>query len=150
MAAYASNTDIIALVAGRSYAFGTATKPTAVQVDAYCEQITEQLNGVLEQAGYTTPVTDTDALKLLKLFCCYGAIPLVEISRTPDELKGDEKDLAGTYRGFYEQALKDISGKKLNAPFSTTATGGGFGDYWSNNPDDTDAVEPWFKREDQF
>jgi hypothetical protein len=150
MAAYATHTDIESLVAGRAYTFGAATKPTDTQVDAYCDQITAELNGVLEQAGYVVPVVGTDPLAVLKLYCCYGVIPLVEMSRTPDELKGDEKNLGDIYRGWYEAALKAISAKKLNAPFSTTATGGGFGDYWSANPDDTDAVDAWFKREDKF
>ena len=150
MADYAGHADVEATVAGRTYAFSGTTKPTDTEVDAYCGQITQELNGVMEAAGYTVPVTDADALKLLKLYCCYGVIPLVEMSRTPDELKGDEKNLGDIYRGWYEAALKAISAKKLNAPFSTTATGGGFGDYWSANTDDTDAVDAWFKREDKF
>lgn len=150
MAAYATHTDIESLVAGREYAFSGTTKPTDTEVDGYCAQITQQLNSHLEQAGYALPVVGADPRDLLKLYCCYGAIPLVEMSRTPDELKGDEKDLPTTYRGYYEQALKDIDAKKFNAPFSTTATGGGFGDYWSANTDDTDAVDAWFKREDKF
>ena len=145
---YADHADIENTVAGRSYAFGNSTVPTDDQVDAQCEQITEELNGALKQAGYVTPVTDADALKLLKLYCCYGVVPFVEYARFPDELETGEKDIAGFYRGLYEQALANIKDKAFNAPVTTSE--GSSNNYWSANSADTDAATPWFSREDKF
>lgn len=148
--AYATHADIEAAVAGRSYAFGSTSKPTDAQVDTYCDQISQELDGYLEQAGYVVPVTDTGALKLLKLWCGYGVIPLVENASRPDRMKTDTVDLATQYRKMYEQALKTIQSKALNAPASAAASAGGLNDYWNANPADTDAATPIFTRGFRF
>lgn len=146
---YATHADIEALIAGRNYAFAGTTLPTDTQVDTYCDQITQELDGYLEQAGYVVPVTDASALKLVKLWCCYGVVPLVETASRPDRMV-DALDIGGQYRKMYEAAIKTIQAKALNAPASAATSAGGFNDYWNKNPTDTDAATPWFKREDKF
>lgn len=145
---YATHDDIENLIPGRKYNFTAITLPSTAQVDAYCEQITEELDGYLARAGYLTPVTDDQALKLLKLWTCYGVVPLVEIASRPDEISPEEKDIGGFYRKLYEQVLASIVNRVIDAPMSTSF--GGMSSYWSAHPDDTDARDAMFKREDRY
>jgi hypothetical protein len=147
--AYATHADIEAAVAGRAYTFGAGTKPTDTEVDNYCDQISQELDGVLKQAGYVTPVVDADALKPLKLYCCYGVVPLVEISRTPDEIEGAERDIAAFYSKLYKDALERIRQHQLDAPMSSTATGG-IGSWWNDADCEDEDKEPMFKKEDRY
>jgi len=150
MAAYIAHADIENLIAGREYAFhASTTTPTDAQVDAYCTQISQEIDGVLEQAGYVAPVIDSDALETIKLYCAYGVVPLVEISRTPDEIEGAERDIAGFYEKLYKDALSRISNHQLDAPMSSSATGG-MGSWWLDSDCDDDDKEPMFKKEDRY
>lgn len=148
MADYAAHADVEALLAGRA-AFSSTSKPTDAQVDGFCSQITIELNGVLAGAGYATPVTDTDALKPVKLYCCYGAAYLAERARYP-ERKASEEDPAEEWWERYQNALEMIRAGELAAPLSTASTAGGVGSYWQEHSDDTDAATAWHVREDEF
>ena len=147
--AYITHSDIENLIAGRSYAFSVSTKPTDTQVDAYCTQISQEVDGVLEQAGYVAPVTDSDALETIKLYCAYGVVPLVEISRTPDEIEAAERDIAAFYSKLYKDALERIRQHQFDSPMSSSATGG-IGSWWNDVDCDDDDKEPMFKKEDRY
>jgi len=149
MAAYITHEDVEKLIAGRDYSFDNATKPTATQVDEYCEQKTVEIDGVLKQAGYVTPVVDADALKLIELYVAYGVASLVEPSYMPDLIESSERDLATYYGKLYKDALNRISSHQLDAPKTSDASGG-IGSFWTSSDCDDDDKEPMFKKEDRY
>lgn len=144
--AYANHKDITDLMPGRPE-FDEESVPSADQVDGYCEDIGQELNGALKTAGYAVPVTDADAAGLMRLYTFYGVAPLVERARYP-ERKADEFDMANDWYKKYQDALKVIREKRFDAP--GRARSGGFGSYWKSHPEDTAARERSIKRDEPF
>lgn len=72
---YASLTDVAALV--QIYApgglFTSQTLPTLTAVESFIDDISEMLNTVLEQFGFTTPVSNARAKKVLDRFVAHEA-----------------------------------------------------------------------------
>ena len=48
--------------------FADATRPTATQVEAWIDQVSSILNGILSQFGFAIPVSQADAVRALTMF----------------------------------------------------------------------------------
>ena len=51
-----------------SNVFDASTRPTLLQVESFCDQVSAVLNAILAQNGFDVPVTDSDAVLMLDLF----------------------------------------------------------------------------------
>jgi hypothetical protein len=68
---YGDVDEIAALVpryANSVVEFDTSTRPSLLQVESHCDQVSAMLNAVLATNGFAIPVTDADAVLLLDLF----------------------------------------------------------------------------------
>jgi len=55
--------------------FAATSSPTATEVEQMIDDVASEIDGVLRAAGYSTPVTATNALPLLRRMNQFGAAP---------------------------------------------------------------------------
>ena len=91
---------------GDSATFSSTSRPTITQVETFIDEVSAALNSMLAQSGFTIPVSDADAVKLLDLFVN------VEVSTMCDGVNGSgrfgpsEKSSGG--RGRFSLLMDDI------------------------------------------
>lgn len=78
---YCEATDVQALNTHRP-TYATTTKPTLAQVEGFITNVAAELNAVISGRGYTTPIDDTEALKVLKQYNSCGAAAMAEEAAT--------------------------------------------------------------------
>ena len=78
---YGSTSDVAALTpryANNSAVFDTTTRPTLLTVEAQINQVSALANSILAQAGFITPVSQTDAKLALDIFVNEEVAAIVE------------------------------------------------------------------------
>jgi len=68
---YGDTGEIAALVpryANQGNTFDPTTRPTLLQVESLCDQVSALLNAMLANAGFSIPIADADAVLMLDLF----------------------------------------------------------------------------------
>jgi len=68
-------------LANEDATFDTDTTPTLTEVEEFINQTSDVLNGWLVRAGYVIPVTQADAVNVLKRWANLGAAGLTELSQ---------------------------------------------------------------------
>ncbi len=68
--AYCDMSDVQELM---GITFGASTRPTSTAVEEFIDDIAATLDGYIQAAGYDVPVTETEAVKLLKSMNRFGA-----------------------------------------------------------------------------
>lgn len=68
--AYCTVKDVEDLIGSK---FSPDSRPTREEVDILVENVSGELDGVAQAAGYTVPITGAAAIKLLRLYNTYGA-----------------------------------------------------------------------------
>ena len=101
MADYCAVTDVQTNMQNFS-TFSESTDPSSTEVETFCGQITAEINARMNAVGITTPVTDTEKLKLLKLISLDGVIALVLNSLEMESEEGARRQQR------YDAALKRI------------------------------------------
>lgn len=68
---YGDPGEVAALVpryASAGISFNVGTRPTLLQIESLCDQVSALLNAILAQSGFAIPVTNTDSVLLLDYF----------------------------------------------------------------------------------
>jgi hypothetical protein len=99
MANYCSNEDVSVLL--RVDAFTATSRPTATQVQAVIEDVTNEIDFVLAGIGIATQPTDTKILGRLTIACKTGVAAQIEV----------DKDKKAAYETKYQAILKEITNK---------------------------------------
>lgn len=108
--AYAELTDVYQLLPGRSYS--ASTKPSEAQAEQAVKDVAAQINARLRALGYSTPLTDTSDILVLKHINALGAAAHCE-QATLGVVQG-ESPIAEAYRDEYMTFLKDLQDGKFN------------------------------------
>ena len=103
--AYASLEDIVQLLPKRAYS--ATTKPSASQCEQMIKDVAKVIDARLRALGYTTPLTDSEDIQVLKHINALGAAVLIE-SATLGVVQG-ESPIIGIYQEEYKSLLKDLS-----------------------------------------
>lgn len=78
---YGNTGEIAALVpryANASKLFDIATRPTLLEVESHCDQISAVINGMLAQEGFAIPLAVADSLLIMDLFVNSEVAAVVE------------------------------------------------------------------------
>jgi len=132
MAAYATNTDLVAEFPALSQGggFTSTTTVTATQVDEWCVRASNLIDAKIG-GKYSTPVDATlspKSFSLLKDICCWmvyaRVAPIVGVNTGSSKTSSSGKNL--DWREQAEKALKDIQSgaMKLNDGVLATSTDG--------------------------
>ena len=134
--------------------FSTTTVPTLAQVEAYIDDVADELNSCLSDIGYIVPVvsaTDPFAFGLLKRANNAGAAAMV-LDSVPAEsyvTPGDETPARGRKEHF-EQILRRVLKRITNETIAATKASGGtrLGDFTVGSSTDSDGntKKPIFTR----
>lgn len=89
--------------------FSPSTIPPLSTVELWIAETYSDLNAHLAAAGYTIPVTDTEAIAFLERLNVYGTVLQVELSHPVTGRRGRENDRYKTYRDGYNAGLKLIT-----------------------------------------
>ncbi len=135
--------------------FTPASKPVLTTVELWITETYHDLNAHLAAAGYTIPVTDTEAIGFLERLNVYGTVLQVELSHPITGRRGRENDRYQTYRAQYNAGLKIIAetdalsalGAAKDANLSQFVHAGGTQRSEKNDSyKDTDIMQPRFPR----
>ena len=103
MAAYASIADVNALVPQQP--FTSQTIPTQAQVEGFLDDISNEINALLPNAGYIAPVVSgVVALRELRRATSYGACGLAQDARSGAVLRDEA---LGGVRNVWTQRYQD-------------------------------------------
>lgn len=153
MGNYASATDVAARLPTRT--ISTTSTPTTAQVDAWIDQTEARLDGELKAAGFTTPVTGTAPINVLKdvVASRVAARWLQGISAGTDtEDNALSENLLKEWDGFLEQVRSDPSrvAEMIGQSFGTGANKRRIRGYPTDNRDsksiDNGDFDPVFTR----
>jgi hypothetical protein len=64
--------------ANTSKLFDAATRPTLLEVESWCDQVSAIINGMLSEEGFSIPMTQTDAVLILDFFVNSEVAAIVE------------------------------------------------------------------------
>lgn len=149
---YGSAAEVAALVPMHTTAgdFDTASRPTLLQVEQFCDRVSAILNALLAEAGFSIPITQTDAKLALDHFVVEEVADLCEAVNRSGRFYMPESALRG--RGRFRVIMDDAKMfvqvhaeglESLGATRSRTLTYGlGFRD----QDDAGDDIEPVFSR----
>ena len=93
--------------------FTAATDPTATEVEQMITDIAAEIDGVLQAAGYTVPVTAAQAVQYLRKMNTFGAGPEAWYAYA---MMDSEPPNVAYWRARYERFLEDIREGKLQLP----------------------------------
>jgi hypothetical protein len=85
--------------------FSGTSRPTTTEVDEFVSDVAAELDGVLQAAGYTLPITDSDALNLLGRYNKFGSA--VQAWHA-GYLSNDEPPRVAYWRTAYENFLNRL------------------------------------------
>lgn len=109
MGTYAVIGDVQARLAGRP-TFGTGTKPTQAQVEAWIDEAEAYLTGAVTSAGISMPVLASNGGKILRSLACDYAEAHVRMAHAAaggDGANDDGKDMLDKFFGKLEQIARD-------------------------------------------
>jgi hypothetical protein len=69
---YCTLADVAALM---NETWTETSRPTRAEVETMCEEVSAELDGVAQAAGYDTPITGADGLALFKRYASFGVAP---------------------------------------------------------------------------
>lgn len=103
--------------------FDTSTRPTLVEIEAFIDQCSDVLNGWLAAAGYTIPVTQADAARVLARYANIGAAGHAELSlRAGGYNADDENRRENKFLDMFMQAEAYINSGALAALGAATSS----------------------------
>ena len=135
--------------------FDDNTVPKLTQVEKWITETYYDLNAHLSAAGYTIPVTDTEAKGFLERLNVFGTVVQVELSHPITGRRGGENDRYRTYLSQYKEGLKIIGGSDALSALGAVKdielskfveVGGRSRDRKNDLYKDTDAIQSRFKR----
>lgn len=97
---YCATTDVQKKV--QNTTFTLTTQPSTTQIDAFCEEISDEMDVRMQACSVTIPVVNPDKLEYLRLIATHGVLAIVY--RTISV----ETDKSGEYQRLYDKALEAI------------------------------------------
>lgn len=136
--AYATSSDVAARV-GRTLSASTA--PTTTQVTTFITQAEADLNGELEAAGLTAPVTDADGISYLAAYVCARAAMFWLQNKDTVTDESDSTQQIAAFKEEWETLIRDIRESpsvvavKVGQSFGSTAGSSHLRSYPTDNSD---------------
>jgi hypothetical protein len=93
--------------------FTDASSPTRDDVEAICAQVSAELDGVAQAAGYDTPITSAGGLQLLKRYAMFGVAPQAWYARYSSQ---DEPPKVAYWREAYTTFLSRLRRNEQQLP----------------------------------
>ena len=98
--------------------------PTTAAVESYITNVCDEINAVLEDRGYATPLDPslTKALSFLNTVNIYGALAAWAAAKYPADVgPGGGQGLVKHYTDKYEELKKDLETRNLGLPDDSRA-----------------------------
>lgn len=118
---YCTPDDVAALM---TEVFTETSHPDQEEAEAMCDQVSAELDGVAQAAGYATPVTTVDGLALLKRYATFGVAPQVWYARYATQ---DEPARVAYWRTAYADFVARLRRGEQQLPGETETSGPGSG-----------------------